>query len=120
MCNARFGIYILVSFGFNLYWICMQLFNSLNKKNTGHIITFDCDEEVLNNTLHGIEHGIYFTFSFSFLVARTLLVILSAARVNHTSLAPLMLLYEVEPARYNAELVGSIITYELVLLQFNK
>ncbi|KAJ2943955.1 hypothetical protein O0L34_g8278 [Tuta absoluta] len=84
-----------------------------SKKNTGHIIAFDCDDDVLNNTLHGVEHGIYFSFSFSFLVARTLLVILSAARVNHTSLAPLMVLYEVQPSKYNAEVLSMII----VLLQ---
>ncbi|KAL0849840.1 hypothetical protein ABMA28_011778 [Loxostege sticticalis] len=146
LINERFGIYIVICFGSNLYWICTQLFYSLNKNQTGHFVA--CQDA--DKTLRGLEHTVYFTYSFSFLVARTLLVLLLAARVHSTSVVPLVLLYEIPSPRFDIEverfiaqinnikvalsgldffyvtktmiltLLGTIVTYELVLLQFNK
>ncbi|XP_028178841.1 gustatory receptor for sugar taste 64f-like [Ostrinia furnacalis] len=150
LINERIGIYIVICFGSNLYWICTQLFYSLNKSQTGHFVA--CQFKVQNayKTVHGIEHTVYFTYSFSFLVARTLLVLLLAARVHSASVVPLVHLYEIPSHKFNVEverfiaqinnikvalsgldffyvtktmiltLLGTIVTYELVLLQFNK
>ncbi|KAL4707644.1 hypothetical protein ACJJTC_006994 [Scirpophaga incertulas] len=131
MINDTIGIYILICFGSNMYWTCTQLFYCMNPVN-------------------GIEHTVYFAYSFSFLVVRTLLVLLLAARVHTASLKPLVLLYEIPNSMFTTEverfigqiinikvalsgldffyvtrtmiltLFGTIVTYELVLLQFNK
>ncbi|KAJ8735026.1 hypothetical protein PYW08_014276 [Mythimna loreyi] len=171
LINGQFGIYILTSFGSNLYWICTQLFYSLSRTQTGHFITckfMDSDsvnaalnKEYLTHplcmwmlsekrALNGVEHSIYFTYSFSFLLLRTLLVLLLAARIHSNSIAPLYVLYAIPSARFHTEverfiaqinnlkvamsgldffyvtrtmiltLLGTIVTYELVLLQFNR
>ncbi|XP_072936141.1 gustatory receptor for sugar taste 64f-like [Epargyreus clarus] len=148
LINDHIGIYILTSFGTNLYWICTQLFYSLNKTGTGHYVS--CQSKHRDQNLQGIEHTIYFTYSFSFLVVRTLLVLMLASRVHTSSNVALIMLYEVPADKTNLEidryidqitrirvalsgldffyvtrtmiltLVGTIVTYELVLLQFNK
>ncbi|XP_053601820.1 gustatory receptor for sugar taste 64f-like isoform X2 [Plodia interpunctella] len=122
LINNQVGIYILACFGSNLYWICTQLFYSLNKNQTGHFIA--CTPKNLEvpeyKSVYSIEHIVYFTYSFSFLMARTLLVLMLAARVHSTSIVPLSFLYEIPTDKFNVELLRTIVTYELVLLQFNK
>ncbi|XP_045503541.1 gustatory receptor for sugar taste 64f-like [Colias croceus] len=147
LINDHIGIFILTSFGSNLYWICIQFFNNLNKTQTGHFLS--CPTEQQGKTLTSIVHTTYFTYSFSFLVVRTFSALLLAARVHSKSRIPLLMLYNVPSARYNVEierfiyqvknlkvalsglgffyvtktmilsLIGTIITYELVLLQFD-
>nr|QZH55041.1 gustatory receptor 8 [Achelura yunnanensis] len=148
LANKLIGFYILTSFGGNLYFICMQLFNSLNKSTTGHIVGCQL-KNAEHMLLRGLEHTIYFTYSFTFLIMRTLLVLFLAARVNSLSMVPLAMLYEVPSSKFNLEvmrfidqinnlkvglsgldffyvtksmiltLFGTVLTYELVLLQFN-
>ncbi|XP_059049457.1 gustatory receptor for sugar taste 64f-like [Achroia grisella] len=151
LINDHVGIYIMTCFGSNFYWICVQLFYTLNKNQTGH--SGACHSQNDRSVIlisDSIEHTLYFTYSFSFLVARAFIVLLMAARVHSTSNAPLFLLYEVPAAKFNTDverfisqitninvaltgldffyvtrmmiltLFGNIITYELVLLQFNK
>ncbi|CAH0698773.1 unnamed protein product [Spodoptera exigua] len=169
LINGQFGIYILTSFGSNLYWICTQLFYSLSRTQTGHFIACTFKEpdganaeHVFDNhpicswmlddrrALNGLEHSIYFTYSFSFLLVRTLMVLLLAARIHSNSIAPLYVLYGIPSSRFHVEverfiaqinnlkvamsgldffyvtrtmiltLLGTIVTYELVLLQFNR
>ncbi|XP_023290777.1 gustatory receptor 5a for trehalose [Orussus abietinus] len=123
---------VLLSFANNLYFICIQLLNSVNYKPMRDAI-----------------HTIYFCFSFGFLLARTAAMSLFAAAVHDESLLPAPVLYGVSSSSYSSEVLrfllqvttdnialsgmkffsitrslvltvaGTIVTYELVLVQFN-
>lgn len=99
--------------------------------------------------MRGIIEKIYFGFSFGFLLARTTLVSLCAASIHDESLLPAPILYSVSGSSFCAEVMrflsqvttdsicltgmkffsvtrslvltvaGTIVTYELVLVQFN-
>ncbi|XP_011689867.1 PREDICTED: gustatory receptor for sugar taste 64f-like [Wasmannia auropunctata] len=122
---------ILLSFANNLYFICLQLLNGLSKPEDGVI------------------SDIYFFESFIFLIGRTVLVTLLASRIYDQSKLILPLLYTCSASTYNVEterliyllttddialtgmrffsitrsfmlaVAGAIVTYEVVLLQFN-
>ncbi|KAL0121255.1 hypothetical protein PUN28_008729 [Cardiocondyla obscurior] len=122
---------ILLSFANNLYFICLQLLNGLSKPNSG------------------IINDIYFFGSFLFLIVRTIAVTLLTARIHDQSKVVLPLLYTCSSSTYNVEterliyllttdeimltgmrffaitrnfmlaVAGAILTYEVVLLQFN-
>ncbi|XP_011647786.1 gustatory receptor for sugar taste 64f-like isoform X1 [Pogonomyrmex barbatus] len=121
---------VLLSFATDLYFICIQLLFSFNP-------------------IRGIVRKIYFCFSFGFLLARTTAVSLYAASVHDESRLPAPILYSVAGSSYNNEVsrfltqvttdtisltgmkffsvtrslvltvAGTIVTYELVLVQFN-
>ncbi|XP_011340011.1 gustatory receptor for sugar taste 64f isoform X2 [Ooceraea biroi] len=121
---------VLLSFATNLYFICIQLLFSFNP-------------------IRGVVRKIYFCFSFGFLLARTAAVSLYAASVHDESLLPAPILYSVSGSSYSNEVsrfltqvttdnisltgmkffsvtrslvltvAGTIVTYELVLVQFN-
>ncbi|XP_046608077.1 gustatory receptor 5a for trehalose-like isoform X1 [Neodiprion virginianus] len=123
---------VLLSFANNLYFICLQLLNGLSRP----------DED-------GILNSVYFFGSFAFLVARTVGVTLLAARINDQSRIALPVLYTCPAKAYCIEtqrlehqlatddialsglrffsitrnfmlaIAGAIVTYEVVLLQFN-
>ncbi|XP_071644434.1 gustatory receptor for sugar taste 64a [Temnothorax longispinosus] len=123
---------ILLSFGNNLYFICLQLLNGLSKPENANILS-----------------DIYFFGSFMFLIGRTVVVTLLAARIYDQSKVILPLLYTCSASTYNVEterliyllttddimltgmrffsitrnfmlaVAGAIVTYEVVLLQFN-
>ncbi|KAF2896732.1 hypothetical protein ILUMI_09439 [Ignelater luminosus] len=127
--NAMSGI-ILLSFANNLFFILVQLFYSLKSRNDNAV------------------SRVYFLYSFAFLLLRTISVSLYAANVNETSKEPTPLLLSVSPEVYNIEIerflykiqaspcaltgkgffsitkslvlsvAGAIVTYELVLIQF--
>ncbi|XP_066583619.1 gustatory receptor for sugar taste 64f-like isoform X2 [Prorops nasuta] len=120
---------VLLSFAINLYFICIQLLNSFKPMD--------------------VIQKIYFCFSFGFLLARTTAVSLYAAAVHDESLLPAPILYSVTTSSYSMEVMrfltqvttdnisftgmkffsitrslvltvaGTIVTYELVLVQFN-
>ncbi|KAG8034622.1 hypothetical protein G9C98_007698 [Cotesia typhae] len=122
---------ILLSFVNNLYFICLQLLNGLSTE----------DMSMLNT--------VYFFFSFAFLLSRTIAVTLFTARINDQSKVALPILYNSTAANYTVEMqrlqfqlttdevaltglkffyitrnfmlavAGAIVTYEVVLLQFN-
>ncbi|KAL6255770.1 hypothetical protein P5V15_013013 [Pogonomyrmex californicus] len=122
---------ILLSFANNLYFICLQLLNGLSKQENSLI------------------NDIYFFGSFAFLIGRTVTVTLLAARIHDQSKVVLPLLYTCSASTYNVEtgrliyllttdeialtgmrffsitrnfmlaVAGAIVTYEVVLLQFN-
>ncbi|XP_076235178.1 gustatory receptor for sugar taste 64a [Calliopsis andreniformis] len=122
---------VLLSFANNLYFICLQLLNGLSP--SGSTLT----------------SAIYFFGSFAFLIGRTCLVTLCAARINDHSKQALPYLYNCSSLSYGIEaqrlqyqlstddvaltglrffsitrnfmlgVAGAIITYEVVLLQFN-
>ncbi|KAF7989424.1 hypothetical protein HCN44_008098 [Aphidius gifuensis] len=121
---------VLLSFGTNLYFICIQLMNSFDR-------------------MPNVTRTVYFCFSFGFLIARTATVSLSAASVHDESLLPAPVLYSVSASSYSTEIIrfltqvttdnigltgmkffqisrglvltvaGTIVTYELVIVQFN-
>ncbi|KAK3915808.1 Gustatory receptor for sugar taste 64f [Frankliniella fusca] len=123
---------VLLSFASNLYFICLQL--------------------LFNMTHYGEDDlfsGLYFYFSFAWLLARAALVSMSAASVYEQAAAPTEVLYSVPSKSFNAEvqrflvqtttdtvalsgarffyvtrslvltLAGTIATYEIVLVQFH-
>ncbi|XP_043276376.1 gustatory receptor for sugar taste 64e-like isoform X2 [Venturia canescens] len=121
---------VVLSFGTNLWFICIQLLNSFNP-------------------FPSIMTTIYFCFSFGFLLTRASTISLCAAAVHDESLLPAPILYSVSASSYSNEVVrflmqvttdnigltgmkffsitrslvltiaGTIVTYELVLVQFN-
>ncbi|XP_070515636.1 gustatory receptor 5a for trehalose isoform X2 [Cardiocondyla obscurior] len=121
---------VLLSFATDLYFICIQLLFSFNP-------------------IRGAVRKIYFCFSFGFLLARTTAVSLYAASIHDESRLPAPILYSVSGSSYGHEVTrfltqvttdnisltgmkffsvtrslvltvaGTIVTYELVLVQFN-
>nr|QBZ67162.1 gustatory receptor 64f1 [Trichogramma chilonis] len=124
---------ILLSFGNNIYFICLQLLNGLSPSG---------DDTSLVNS-------IYFFGSFIFLIGRTISVTLLTARINDQCKVILPVLYNCPSANFCMEaqrlqqqiasddvaltgfrffsitrnfmlaVAGAIVTYEVVLLQFN-
>ncbi|KAK7583683.1 hypothetical protein V9T40_004646 [Parthenolecanium corni] len=121
---------VLLSFANNLYFICLQLLNSLKP-------------------MASTWHATYFVYSFSYLVLRTMAVSLYAASIYDQSKQPKAVLYSVPSESYCTEVArllnqvtsddlaltgcrffsvtrtlvltvaGTIVTYEIVLVQFN-
>ncbi|KAH8298632.1 hypothetical protein KR018_003288 [Drosophila ironensis] len=130
MDNA-ISLITMVSFSNNLYFICVQLLRSLN-------------------TMPSVAHAVYFYFSLIFLIGRTLAVSLYSASVHDESRLTLRYLRCVpkeswcpEVKRFAEEVIsdkvaltglkffyltrklvlsvaGTIVTYELVLIQFHE
>ncbi|XP_069702288.1 gustatory receptor for sugar taste 64f-like [Periplaneta americana] len=128
--NTCISNILLVSFGSNLYFICTQLLNSLIP---------------MESTIEKV----YFYLSFGYLLLRAGMVSLYAANVNEESHVPRAILFSVPSESYCTEvlrferqvttdevalsasnffsitrsmiltLVGTIVTYEVVLVQFN-
>ncbi|EDV45919.2 gustatory receptor 5a for trehalose [Drosophila erecta] len=128
--DAVSGI-MLISFGSNLYFICLQLLKSIN-------------------TMPSSAHAVYFYFSLLFLLSRSTAVLLYVSAINDQARKPLHLLrlvplkgYHPEVFRFAAELAsdqvaltglkffnvtrklflamaGTVATYELVLIQFHE
>ncbi|KAJ3654541.1 hypothetical protein Zmor_013720 [Zophobas morio] len=130
LLNDKLSYIILVSYGTNLYFILVQLFGTL-RPNIG----------VIRKT--------YYYISLVLLVLRLVCVTLYGASVNSESKKVLPLLFSVSSKAYNKEvdrlidqviknrivisvknffkitktlilqLAGAVVTYELVLIQFN-
>ncbi|KAK9730415.1 Trehalose receptor [Popillia japonica] len=129
--DSTLSYIILSSYGTNLFFIIIQLYNSL-----------------MNNYRNATEKA-YFFFSFGFLIFRTVAVSLYAAQINDASKEPTVILHSVPSIVYNEDIkrllcqisfdsavltgckmfkitrglilniAGAIVTYELVLIQFN-
>nr|XP_016936634.1 gustatory receptor 5a for trehalose [Drosophila suzukii] len=128
--DAVSGI-MLISFGSNLYFICLQLLKSIN-------------------TMPSSAHAVYFYFSLMFLLSRSAAVLLFVSAINDQARVPLRLMrlvpiegYHPEVFRFAGELAcdqvaltglkffnvtrklflamaGTVATYELVLIQFHE
>ncbi|KAH8321166.1 hypothetical protein KR074_009135, partial [Drosophila pseudoananassae] len=129
--DAISGI-MLISFGSNLYFICLQLLKSIN-------------------TMPSSAHAVYFYYSLCFLLSRASMVLLLVSAINDQAREPLQLLrlipseayHQPEVTRFAAELAsdkvaltgakffnvtrrlflamaGTVATYELVLIQFHE
>ncbi|KAI8430280.1 hypothetical protein MSG28_000602, partial [Choristoneura fumiferana] len=92
---------VFISFANNLFFVCLQLFNTLEKSPFG-----------------GYEAGAYFLFSLIYLISRSIAVSLIASQVNSASTVAAPILYDVPSPVYCIEIAGTIVTYELVMFQF--
>ncbi|KAM8709834.1 hypothetical protein ACLKA7_016611 [Drosophila subpalustris] len=134
LCNVvddAISIITLLCFSNNLYFICGKILKSLQKKPSA-------------------SHTVYFWFSLGYLLIRTLILSLYSASINDESKRPLLIFQHVprqywtlELKRFSEEVhmdqvaltgmkffrltrgvvisvAGTIVTYELILLQFNK
>ncbi|KAF2904316.1 hypothetical protein ILUMI_01844, partial [Ignelater luminosus] len=127
--DKHIGPLVVVSFVSNLFFICIQLYNSLKPR-------------------YGIIPAVYFFYSFGFLLGRTLAVAMYAAWINDESREPLKVLQSIPSENYCVEIeriiqqihttpagitgskfflitrsfllkvAGTIVTFELMLLQF--
>uniref|UniRef100_A0A182G0C2 Gustatory receptor n=2 Tax=Anopheles albimanus TaxID=7167 RepID=A0A182G0C2_ANOAL len=125
------SVITMLSISNNLFFICVQILNSLNSRPT-------------------FVHTVYFWFNLIILIGRTLAVAMFAAEVNDESKRPIEVLRTIpregwclEAKRFAEEVTtdtvaltglkffnmtrklvlnvtGAIITYELVLIQFHK
>ncbi|CAB3221027.1 unnamed protein product [Arctia plantaginis] len=110
---------VLLSFAINLFWICLQIFNILENGIKPKPKSLEMCPHYSNPPFHGYEHSIFTLSSLTFLVARFTTMCLSAASVNVASLLPASVLYKVPSCSYSIEMAGTILTYELVLLQLS-
>ncbi|XP_026764715.2 gustatory receptor for sugar taste 64f-like [Galleria mellonella] len=138
---------VFMSFANNLIFVCLQLFNTLEDgiKGKGECSSRTKGTPLLG----GYEAAIYFVFSLIFLISRSVAVSLIAAQVNTASEVPVPVLYDVPSPAYCVEVqrfidqvngdnvalsglkffsvtrslllsvAGTIVTYELVMFQFN-
>ncbi|XP_059049456.1 gustatory receptor for sugar taste 64f-like [Achroia grisella] len=138
---------VFISFANNLIFICLQLFNTLEDgiKGTSEC----SGRSKRSNLLGGHESAVYFLFSLVFLIGRSVAVSLIAAQVNTATEMPAPVLYDVPSPAYCVEVqrfidqingenvalsglkffnvtrslllsvAGTIVTYELVMFQFN-
>ncbi|XP_050352701.1 gustatory receptor for sugar taste 64f-like [Nymphalis io] len=140
---------IFISFANNLFFICLQLFNSLEDGIKGNGECSSRGKGKTSTILGGYEAASYFFFSLVYLIARSVTVCLIASQVNSASNVPASVLYEVPSPVYCVEVqrfldqvngdnialsglqffsvtrgllltvAGTIVTYELVMFQFN-
>ncbi|XP_034949685.1 gustatory receptor for sugar taste 64f-like isoform X2 [Chelonus insularis] len=85
--DSYISVITLLSFGTDLYFICLQLMYSFDRISTS------------------VMRTIYLCFSFGFLLARTTAVCLSAAAVHDESVLPAPVLYSVNAASYSTEVI---------------
>ncbi|KAJ1528361.1 hypothetical protein ONE63_006780 [Megalurothrips usitatus] len=125
------GKLVLLSFASNMYFICRQLLHSFRTPRTG------------------FWYNLYFSYSFGYMLLRTVLVSLFAASVNDQSRRPLPVLFGVPAEGFSHEVerfmsqvtrdhvaltgcrffsvtrgliltvAGTIISYEIVLMQLH-
>ncbi|XP_026726620.1 uncharacterized protein LOC113493038 [Trichoplusia ni] len=143
--DAQVSSFILLSFFTDLFFICLQLFNSLHRDYVNFKI---CDDKQTKLALTSADYLLYYLYSFLFLVLRALMLSLFAANVHCVAMEPIFSIYDVSPSAYDNEVrrfelqlhhtkvgltgkffyvtremvlkvVGTIITYELVLLQYS-
>ncbi|KAL0849841.1 hypothetical protein ABMA28_011779 [Loxostege sticticalis] len=139
---------VFISFANNLFFICLQLFNTLEDgiKGTGECSSRS--KSTPSNLLGGYEAATYFLFSLVYLISRSVAVSLIASQVNAASTVPAPVLYDVPSPVYCVEVqrfldqvngehvalsglqffsvtkgllltvAGTIVTYELVMFQF--
>lgn len=153
------ALIILLSFAVNLYFVCVQLLNSIKcVKHQCNTFCIILQKQIkINNfviyfssrPLENIAHAIYFWFSLIFLIVRTIAVSLYSSMIHDESRVPLSIMNKVpiegwydevqrfynQVANDNVALsgknffhltrkliltiAGTIVTYELVLIQFN-
>ncbi|XP_048481653.1 gustatory receptor for sugar taste 64e [Plutella xylostella] len=138
---------VFISFANNLFFICLQLFHTLETGKRGKSVCLHPVPEV--QPVAGFITTLYFSFSLVYLLTRSVSMSLIAAQVHTASTVPAPVLYNVSSSEYceevqrfvsqvNGEKValsglqffsvtrgllltvaGTIVTYELVMFQIN-
>ncbi|XP_028037658.1 gustatory receptor for sugar taste 64f-like [Bombyx mandarina] len=139
---------LFISFANNLFFVCVQLFNTFDDSVDMVGLCYNYSERRTKPV--GSEPVIYLLFSLGFLISRSIAVSLIASQVNLASTVPAPILYDVPSAVYCVEVqrfleqvngdnvaltglqffsvtrglllsvAGTIVTYELVMVQFNQ
>ncbi|KAF9406734.1 hypothetical protein HW555_012997 [Spodoptera exigua] len=91
---------ILLSFFTDLFYICLQLFNSLHRN---HVSFKYCDETQTNQALSSPFYLLYYLYSFVFIVLRALMLSLFASNVHCAALEPVYSVYDVPSTVYDNE-----------------
>ncbi|CAH0698770.1 unnamed protein product [Spodoptera exigua] len=91
---------ILLSFFTDLFYICLQLFNSLHRN---HVSFKYCDETQTNLALSSPFYLLYYLYSFVFIVLRALMLSLFASNVHCAALEPVYSVYDVPSTVYDNE-----------------
>nr|XP_049697986.1 gustatory receptor 5a for trehalose [Helicoverpa armigera] len=136
--------FILLAFFTDLFYICLQLFNSLHRNYASFKF---CNELQTKQALTSPSYLLYYLYSFLFLVLRATMLSLFASNVHCAALEPVHAVYDVPSTLYDNEVrrfqlqlhhtkvgltgkffyvtrnmvlkvIGTIITYEIVLLQY--
>ncbi|XP_052753880.1 gustatory receptor for sugar taste 64e-like isoform X2 [Galleria mellonella] len=145
--NAINGV-IFTSYANNLFFICLQMFNVLSHRYKEKPSAAPCPN-LPSGPFGGYENVIYFTYSLSFVLGRFLAVSLITSGIHTASNEPASALYDIPSTMYCSEVqrfieqvhgdtlalsglqffyvtkslvltvASTIVTYELVLLQFN-
>ncbi|CAG4921035.1 unnamed protein product [Colias eurytheme] len=145
--DSKLCYLILLSYFSNVYYICNQMFFATNRFVT--LADSACKQEAIIRTINSKAYKIYYLYSFFFLLHRFFMMSTFAVNVNIEALKPLKALRDVPSEEYNVEVqrfihqlrhsitalsgvffyitkgmilnvIGTIITYELVLLQFSR
>ncbi|CAB3221025.1 unnamed protein product [Arctia plantaginis] len=146
--DAQLSSFTLLSFFGDIYFICLQLFTILHK-SIANFKFKNCDAVKSNSMLASPEYIIAYYSTFLFLMLRFISLSLFAANVHNIAQKPVIPVYSVQPEEYDQEVerfqlilrfttvafsgklfyvtrntilqaISTIITYELVLLQFSK
>ncbi|KAJ8733784.1 hypothetical protein PYW07_014335 [Mythimna separata] len=98
---------VFISFANNLFFICLQLFNTLEDglKGTGECTGSETKTIAVSKSgpLGGHEAATYFLFSLVYLLSRSVAVSLIASQVNSASAVPAPVLYDVPSPVYCVE-----------------
>ncbi|KAJ8735037.1 hypothetical protein PYW08_014287 [Mythimna loreyi] len=114
--DVQISWFILVSFFTDLFYICLQLFNSLHRNHGSFKY---CNEEQTKEAISSPYYLLYYLYSCAFLVVRALMLSIFASNVHCAGLEPVYYVYDIPSSAYNIEVIGTIITYEIVLLQYS-
>lgn len=93
---------VIISFINNLFFICVQLYNSLKYEHQNHYIWLLC-YRIDFRPRSGMAETVYFFYSFGFILARTIAVSLYAAWINDESRKPLEVLHSIPSGYYSTE-----------------
>lgn len=99
---------IVVSYVSNLSFILVQLFNSLKYTYLETWIITRFLQSIAFRQIQTTIEGIYFFFSFGFLIIRTVTVSVYASWINEESKGPLIYLNSLPSQLYNSEVVECV------------
>ncbi|XP_053600733.1 gustatory receptor 5a for trehalose-like [Plodia interpunctella] len=145
--NARLSVFILLSFIGHIFYICTQIFHILIASHSNSKLSY-CDKDIIEKIHKSPTYLAYFVHSLWFLFMKFVVTSLLAANVSLVARKPLIELDTIPSSEYSLEVqrfrmriqknpvaiggllffvtrpmllqvVGSILTYELVLLQFH-
>ncbi|CAB3221028.1 unnamed protein product [Arctia plantaginis] len=110
--DEQLSSFILLSFFTDLFFICVQLYNSLHRN---HASFKNCGEEETKRVLSSPDYLLYYLYSFLFLVLRALFMSLFAANVYTAAQEPIFSIYDVSTSEYDQEVRQSKVSFRLAV-----